>query len=550
MKGRYEKTKKIGHLGRKVNCLVISLLAGSIIIVVALCVYMFYNLTMNMLETRCVNGTNMLAYELETYKPKDKTPLLDELKERMGCEFTIFQGNERAYTTIQQEGKRAIGTKLSDDLVEIVLENGQAYVGKAHILGKIHLCSYVPTRDANGKINGLIFAGISMQQVAEQINLTILLSCVAGAILTTLAITILSFFVNRSVSKPLSKLTTLAQTMEQGNLGLGQEQKLSVEIHSNDEIGFLADIFEKTILRLRRYIGEISTILDSISNGNLTVQTTQDYVGDFTSIKNSLDDILRRLSHTMSQIAESSDYVSNGSKQMATGAQALSQGSIEQSSSIEELETTIQDISLHVSQTAENAQQASQKVKYVSDQILESNQKMEQMILAMNEINNSSSEIGKIIKTIDTIAQQTNILALNSAVEAARAGEAGKGFAVVAKEVRELAGKSSEASQSTTALIERSIAAVEYGTKIANETASQLASVVSSTGEVVETTNGIANAASSQADSVSQIQEQISQISNVVQTNSATAEESAATSEQLNSQAELLKRLIDTFHLT
>ncbi len=171
------------------------------------------------------------------------------------------------------------------------------------------------------------------------------------------------------------------------------------------------------------------------------------------------------------------------------------------------------------------------------------------MIRAMQEINDSSDEIGKIIKTIENIALQTNILSLNSAVEASRAGEAGKGFAVVAQEVRELAGRSSEASQSTAALIERSMTAVEYGTKIANETAKQLSSVVESANQIAETTSQIADASQVQAKSVSQVQERISQISNVVQTNSATAEESAATSEELSEQAKLLKRLIDMFRL-
>ena len=167
----------------------------------------------------------------------------------------------------------------------------------------------------------------------------------------------------------------------------------------------------------------------------------------------------------------------------------------------------------------------------------------------MQEINDSSNEISNIIKTIENIALQTNILALNSAVEASRAGEAGKGFAVVAKEVRELAGKSSDASKTTSELIERSIIAVEKGTKIANETAAQLATVVANANEIVETTNEIADAAQIQAKSVSHVQERIGQISSVVQTNSATAEQSAATSEELSEQAGLLKNLIDMFRL-
>lgn len=542
-------SKRTSHLGRKVNGLVIFLLIISIITVVGLCISMFYRLIMDMMEARCINGTNVLAYELERNDSQDKTLLLDELKERMDCEFTIFEGDVRTYTTVEQDGERLVGTKLSEDLSEIILTQGKSYIGQANIMGADHLCSYVPVTDADGNVTGLIFAGISVANVRKQINRTVCMACAAGGILLLLSGVVMSFFINRSVSKPLSRLTALAQTMEEGNLGLGQTETVTINIRSNDEIGLLAHIFENTILRLRNYIGEISTILESISDGNLTAGTTQDYVGDFTSIKSSLDDILGKLNHTMSQIAESTQHVSNGSKQMSIGAQALSQGAVEQSSAVEELEGTIQTIAQQVEQTAESAEDTSRKVEAVNEQLMESNEKMQEMILAMNEINESSNEISNIIKTIESISQQTNILALNSSVEAARAGEAGKGFAVVAKEVRELAGKSAEASQSTNSLIERSIHAVQYGTKIANETAAKIASVTEGTNDAVMTINQIADAARSQAQAVAQIQDRIMQISNVVQTNSATAQESAATSQQLSSQAGLLQSLIEMFHL-
>lgn len=430
-----------------------------------------------------------------------------------------------------------------------MLEKGESYVGNATIFGIRHLCSYVPTKDENGQINGLIFAGISVHDAYEQLNRTVLISVIAGIVMLVLSIILMSVFINHSVSRPLARLTGLARMMEQGHLGLDSGQELEADIRSKDEIGLLGGIFENMIRILKGYIGEISQILESISAGDLTTGTTQDYVGDFSSIKRSLDGIMDRLNSTMSQIKESSGLVSNGSRQMADGSLALSQGASEQADAVEELKETVLHIATQVEQTAANAQQARQQVDVVGGQLYESNQKMQELMHAMEEMNNSSSEIGKIIKTIETIASQTNILALNAAVEASRAGESGKGFAVVAEEVRELARQSAEASKTTAELIERTIRAVGYGTGIASDTASRLETAVSGVNGIVDATNVIADASRTQADHISQVQGRISQISQVVQTNSATAQQSAATSEQLSSQAKLLKELISMFQV-
>ena len=542
-----QKTRRIG---RKVGNLVAAMLGISITIVVALCVLMFYRLTMSMMQSQCTSGTNMLAYELSSYDgPEDKTALLDELKQQMGYEFTIFHGDERAYTTIQQDGKRAVGTRLSSDVAKIVLEQGQPYVGQAKILGETHLCSYVPTRDANGKVDGLIFAGLSMTEATSQINLTVVLSFLAGVALIILGIVAVGAYIKRAVSRPLFRLTILAQTLEQGDLGLNQHETMTVDIHSDDEIGLLAQSFDGTISRLRNYIGEISSVLESVADGDLTPQITQEYIGDFASIRTSVNDIIQKLNSTIGQIVASSEHVANGADQMSTASQALNQGAMEQSGAVEGLEETMREVSERIQQTAENAQHAREQVGEMGRQLAESNQKMQEMITAMGEINDSSDAIGKIIKTIEDIAFQTNILALNAAVEAVRAGTAGKGFAVVADEVRNLASKSAEASRSTTSLIERSAAAVSQGTQIANITAEQLSGVVDRANGIVGTINGIAADTQIQADAAGQIQTQVNQISSVVQTNSAAAEESAATSEELSNQAGVLKQLVRTFRL-
>ncbi len=542
--------KKTRRIGRKVGNLVAVMLGVSITMVVILCVIMFYRLTMSMMEDVCVSGTNVLAYELASYSgPDDRTALLDALKEQMGCEFTIFHGNERAYTTIQQNGQRAVGTRLSDELSRVVLEQGQAYVGKASILGEDHLCSYVPTRDAAGNIDGLIFAGISMSDVATQINLTVILSCVAGAALICAGILVVGAYIKRTVTKPLFRLTVLAETLEQGDLGLSRSQAIIADIHSDDEIGVLAQSFDKTISRLKNYIGEISSTLGSVASGDLTLRISQEYVGDFAVIRSSLNNILQNLNKTMSQIVSSSECVSGGASQMSSASQGLSQGAVEQTSAVEGLVQTMEEVAGRIRQTADNAGQAQKQAGDMGQHLGESNQKMKEMMAAMEKINNSSREIGKIIKAIEDIAFQTNILALNASVEAARAGAAGKGFAVVSDEVRSLAGKTAEASKSTAALIERSMAAVQEGTQIAGATAKQLEGAVAEAQRIVGTINNIAVDARTQADAMGQVEAQIGQISSVTQTNSATAQESSATSEELSAQAGLLRELVETFRL-
>lgn len=542
--------KKIKRIGRKVGNLVAAMLGVSITLVVGLCVLMFYRLTMSMMQNECISGTNVLAYELAAYSgDDDKTGLLDALKKEMGCEFTIFHGDERAYTTILQNGQRAVGTRLSGEVAEIVLKQGKSYVGQATILGEKHLCSYVPTYDSDGQIDGLIFAGISMSSAAKQISLTVILSCLTGFVLIIIGILIAGAYIKRTVSNPLFRLTVLAQTLEQGDLGLNQHQTMMGGINSNDEIGMLSKSFDNTICRLRDYIGEISNMLEAIASGDLTAQITHEYVGDFASIRTSLNNILQRLNSTMRQIVASSEYVSSGAEQMSAVSQTLSQGSTEQTGAVEELEETMRSVTDSVMQTAENVQHAREQIDGMGHQLAEGNQKMQEMITAMGEISESSNEIEKIIKTIEDIAFQTNILALNAAVEATRAGAAGKGFAVVADEVRSLAAKSAEASQSTSMLIGRSIAAVNQGTQIADATAKQLENIVTDAHGIVETINGIATDAQTQAGAVEQIQEQIGQIAGVVQTNSSTAEESAATSQELSAQASVLKQLVQTFRL-
>ena len=538
------------RIGKKVGNVVVIMQMISVVFAVGMCVIMFRSLATGMLEQRCTNGTNMLDYVLsQTGGTEDVNQLLDDLKSRMGCEFTIFEGNTRAYTTVVQNGQRVVGTTLSSELSEIVLQKGQSYVGRATILDEEYLCSYVPTRDAAGAVNGLLFAGISSAEANHQIFMTVIYTILVSLAVIVVCIFFLTAYLKKTVSSPLAEITRVAGRLEQGNLGLSGGEEGGIAIHSNDEVGQLALIFERTIRRLRSYIGEIAAVLDSIASGDLTTSARQEYVGDFMSIKVSLDSIQSKLNETMSQIRESAEQVSAGAEQVSNTAQALAQGATEQASSVEELSATISDISGNARRTAQATEEAGQFVEQAGGQLGVSMEYVKQLNVAMGKISSSSEEISKIIAAIENIAFQTNILALNAAVEAARAGTAGKGFAVVADEVRNLANKSDEAAKATKDLIESSIAAVAEGSHVVNEVTQSLDRTSVSAGGVTTQMSIVVEAVEKQTAAISQVTEGIDQISSVVQTNSATSEESAAASEELSSQASLLKSLVAAFRL-
>ncbi|HBE79399.1 MAG TPA: hypothetical protein DDW65_16740 [Firmicutes bacterium] len=245
-----------------------------------------------------------------------------------------------------------------------------------------------------------------------------------------------------------------------------------------------------------------------------------------------------------SRVGESAGQVAAASGQLSASAQQLSQGSTEQAAAIEETSSTLQETASRVQQSSVNTQRAAELSGQATESANKGNAEMKEMMDSIQEIKDSSAQIGRIIKVIDDIAFQTNILALNAAIEAARAGEAGMGFAVVAEEVRNLAQRSAQAAKDTTIIIESNIALSGKGVSVAERVHEALNNIRSQAKMVNELMNEVAAASQEQSQGIEQITESMIQVETVTQQNAANAEESASASEELNSQAESMRRIV------
>ena len=365
-------------------------------------------------------------------------------------------------------------------------------------------------------------------------------------ILAGILSTFLAVYISKLLGKPMSVLSQLTTLMgRDGDIVITPEERSLMDQYSDrkDEVG---EMF-RGVDSLIEYINECRGELQLVAAGDLTVDVNIRSEKDLLS--KSLKDMVDGLHTMFSEIASTSEQVSTGALQIASGAQTLAQGSTEQAATIEQLSAATVEISEKTKANAKKADTASELAKSIKEYAEKGNRRMDEMVEAVNEIHAASESISNVIKVIDDIAFQTNILALNATVEAARAGQHGKGFAVVAEEVRRLAAKSAEAAKDTGVLILGAMEKSEHGARIAKETAESLADIVSGISGSSDIIHDIAEASESQASGITQINTGIDHVAAVVTQNSAVAEQSAAASQQLSGQSEVLMNLIAKFKL-
>ncbi len=345
------------------------------------------------------------------------------------------------------------------------------------------------------------------------------------------------------ISTDLTILKNASEEIVKGNV------HVDIDYDHDNEIGIVANLLKEAISIIASYIDEIRDVMSTMAEGNFDIDFQKEFIGDFINIEQAVVTFSEQISKSMVEIANASEQVSGGADQIAAAGQALAESCTDQANIVENLSSAVQNITKQIEENAQKAVAISHEVDDVSVGIIEGNSRMQDVVHAMSTISSASQQIGKIIDTINSIADQTNLLSLNASIEAARAGEAGKGFAVVANEVSSLAGQTVEAAKNTTQLIQAALDAVNEGIKIADGTAEELDQMVDKVKDINNKVNMIAKASEIQAESVKQLNADIENISSVGESNAATSQESSALSQELNGQAELLENLVGQFKL-
>lgn len=365
---------------------------------------------------------------------------------------------------------------------------------------------------------------------------------VISDIIALIAAIIVALIIARVISRPIVRVKNLLSALAQGDLSVQLN-----DTKNKDELGIL----QNSAVSLNRMLSDMLTqsgdVLSKMAAYDLTSEDMREYPGKFNELAASINSIKAILSNMILNIQNSSVNVDGGSKQLAEAASMLSEGTMAQASSLQKLVTDVENVAQNINANSDKTIFVNESLGNLDSEIKDGNQKMQELSNVVRTVEEMSEDIKKIVNTIDGIAFQTNILALNASVEAARAGESGRGFAVVAQEIGTLATKSSDASKKTAELIEKCIKGIESAKEYADITSDSLAKIVSDSNNIANAFDEMSNANEIQAKNANDIRNEIENISQVVQSNTATAQQTAASTEVLSEQAAALKDMTGRF---
>jgi methyl-accepting chemotaxis protein len=376
---------------------------------------------------------------------------------------------------------------------------------------------------------------------AAKIVLTDIIIFIASFMVLIIAVLIMT----NGIVKPVKQLIGYSESLAAGNTNFKIET-----VSRKDEIGQLARAIRSAQLSLKKVTMILDRASADILTGNLSVRADANYYpGDFGRIMENNNKIDDSICDVIRSIRDTGENVAEAAQQISRGSQALAQGSTEQAASVEELSATVSEILSRTRINSDNAFRTQQLSEQVREEAHSGSGKMNQLVLALEDISTSSSYISNVIKVIEDIAFQTNILALNAAVEAARAGAHGKGFAIVAAEVKSLAEKSAKAAQETNSLLSDNIKKSRDGLSIGEDMAKSLDSIISGIVHSVDSISEIADDCMCQVDIIEQLNTGLAQVSQVVQSNTATAQEAAASSEEMSAQSAMLMEMVAHYRI-